>query len=433
MAEIKVHDPALDGKFLTEYLEVFAEEFREKRRHYALFKVLRLFVEFSGCESLDQAIMKYKENNSEDLHVAVQKTINYLKENGKDGEPLAPKTVRQYIGLLKNFLEYYDVDTLRAWKKIKQPPKAEIRGDRPLEVHEIQKLILATKSPRMRLLLQLLAQTGLRLREALSLGVADIDFERGWIRVRAETTKNKRAREVPLIPELKDAILNYLKNRRVESPFLFPSEGDPNKPMREKYVYDNLSSLLGRLGLDYRDPSGVGYQIHPHVFRKWFKTQLEAAGVNSLLVERWMGHKRGVEAVYFLPNGEMIREAVEKAAKALKIFGRPGSIEKEIEELRRKVEEFERQQIKDQLWKSLIHKYSLLTVLIAYEKKLIQLTPDKILEINDDLQKTDALIDELKNKVDPQTFNDLWTKITPDETILKHTFKIIKRKRKKGI
>jgi integrase len=431
-SKVRVHDPALQGRFLEDYLGVFGEEFRERRRHYALFKVLKLFVGFSGCESLDQAIVKYKQNNGEDLHVAVQKTINFLKERGKDGGPLAPKTVRYYVSLLKHFLDYHDVDTSRAWRKIKQPPKAEIRADRPIEVHEIQRLILATRSPRMRLLIQLLAQTGLRLKEALSLKVADIDFERGWIRVRAETTKNKRAREVPLIPELKDAILNYLKNRRVESPFLFPSETDPNKPMRQKYVYDNLFSLLGRLGLDARDPSGVGYQIHPHVFRKWFKTQLEAAGVNSLLVERWMGHKRGVEAVYFLPNGEMIREAVEEAAEALKIFGRPGSVEKEIEELRRKVEEFERQRIEDQLRQLLIHKRVLLTTLIAYEKKLLQLTPDKILEIDDDLRKTDALIDELKSKVGSQTFNDLWTKITPDETILKHVVKIIKRKRKEG-
>jgi len=196
----------------------------------------------------------------------------------------------------------------------------------------------------MRLLLQLLPQTGLRLNEALQLKVADIDFERGWIRVRAETTKNKKAREVPLIPELKDAIQSYLKNRKVNSPYLFPNEKDPSKPMREKYIYDNLHSLLKRLGLDHRDPSGVGYLIHPHAFRKWFKTQLEHAGVNPLLVERWMGHKRGIEAIYYLPNREMIQEAKQKAAEALKIFGRKdlmetiSSYDKAIEDLRRRVD-----------------------------------------------------------------------------------------------
>ena len=344
MVEVKAHDPVLDGRFLAEYLELFGDDLRKRRRHYALFKVLKLFVEFSGCENLDQAIRKFKQNNGEGLHVAVQKTINFLKEHGKQGKPLAPKSVRQYVGLLKKFLEYYDIDTSRAWKKVKQPPKAEIRSDRPLELHEIQKLILASKSPRIRLLIQFLPQTGLRLNEALQLKVADIDFERGWIRVRAETTKNKKAREVPLIPELKDTILNYLKNRKIDSPYLFPNEKDPSKPMREKYVYDNLYSLLKRLGLDRRDPSGVGYLIHPHAFRKFYKTQLEHAGINPLLIERWMGHKRGIEAVYYLPNKEMIQEAVEKAAEALKIFGRKdlmetiSSYDKAIEDLRRRVD-----------------------------------------------------------------------------------------------
>ena len=59
MAEVKVHDPVLDGRFLAEYLELFGDDLRKRRRHYVLFKVLRLFVEFSGCENLDQAIRKF--------------------------------------------------------------------------------------------------------------------------------------------------------------------------------------------------------------------------------------------------------------------------------------------------------------------------------------------------------------------------------------
>ena len=398
MAEVKAHDPVLDGRFLAEYLELFGEKLRKRRRHYALFKVLKLFVEFSGCESLDQAIMKFRENNGEGLHKPVQKTINFLKEHGKQGKPLAPKTIRQYIGLLKKFLEYYDIDTSRAWRKIDQPSKTELRRDRPLELHEIQKLILATKSPRMRLLLQLLPQTGLRLNEALQLKVADIDFERGWIRVRAETTKNKKAREVPLIPELKDAIQSYLKNRKVDSPYLFPNEKDPSKPMREKYVYDNLHSLLKRLGLDRRDPSGVGYLIHPHVFRKWFKTQLEGAGVNPLLVERWMGHKRGIEAIYYLPNKEMIQEAVEKAAEALKIFGKLGVSREELIE---RLERLERRYAEDEAFNLMLLENEILKIMIFHpEKKNDKYLNMKLKQISDELKR-------YKSMIDPDRWNEL--------------------------
>ena len=398
MAGVKAHDPVLDGRFLGEYLELFGEKLQKRRRHYVLFKVLRLFVEFSGCENLDQAIMKFKENDGEDLHKPVQKTINFLKKYGKKGKPLAPKTIRQYIGLLKKFLEYYDIDTSRAWRKIDQPSKTELRHDLPLELHEIQKLILATKSPRMRLLLQLLPQTGLRLNEALQLKVADIDFEKGWIRVRAETTKNKKAREVPLIPELKDAIQSYLKNRKVDSPYLFPNEKDPSKPMREKYVYDNLHSLLKRLGLDRRDPSGVGYLIHPHVFRKWFKTQLEGAGVNPLLVERWMGHKRGIEAIYYLPNREMIQEAVEKAAEALKIFGKLGVSREELIE---RLERLERRYAEDEAFNLMLLENEILKVMIFHpEKKNDKNLKTKLKQIRDELKR-------YKSMIDPDRWNEL--------------------------
>jgi len=250
----------------------------------------------------------------------------------------------------------------------------------------------------MRLLLQLLPQTGLRLNEALQLKVADIDFERGWIRVRAETTKNKKAREVPLIPELKDAIQSYLKNRKVDSPYLFPNEKDPNKPMREKYVYDNLHSLLKRLGLDRRDPSGVGYLIHPHVFRKWFKTQLEGAGVNPLLVERWMGHKRGIEAIYYLPNKEMIQEAVEKAAEALKIFGKLGVSRKELIE---RLERLERRYAEDEAFNLMLLENEILKVMIFHpEKKNDKNLKTKLKQIRDELKR-------YKSMIDPDRWNEL--------------------------
>jgi len=64
-------------------------------------------VEYSGCENLDQAIKKFKENNGDHLHVVIQKIINFLKERGKNGEPLAPKTVRQYVGFLKIYIELF--------------------------------------------------------------------------------------------------------------------------------------------------------------------------------------------------------------------------------------------------------------------------------------------------------------------------------------
>ena len=345
---VEVHCPVLDGRFLNKYLELFAEELRERRRHYALFKVLKLFVEFSGCENLDQAITKFRENNGENLHFVVQKVINYLKERGKDGKPLAPKTVRQYISLLKNFLEFYDIDTERAWKKIKLPRKVNQRVERIPKLYELQKLILAFRSPRMRLLVQLLAQTGLRINEALNLKVADIDLEEGWIRVRPKNDKMGRGRLVPIINELKNALKEYLEKRTVDSPYLFPNEKDPSKPAKREHVYEAWYNALEKLGLARRDPSGTGYELHFHSLRKWFKTRLEMGGINPRLIDKWMGHKNDVQDAYFLPTEEMMKKELEKAEGALTIFGKteyiPASIEEAIEEVKERIEALEKRE-----------------------------------------------------------------------------------------
>jgi hypothetical protein len=85
---------------------------------------------------------------------------------------------------------------------------------------------------------------------------------------------------------------------------------------------ESFFSLLQRYRLSPRDPLGRGYQIHFHVFRKWYKTMLERVGVNRLLIERWMGHTIGVQGVYFLPSPEDEERERQKAAEALRIFGK---------------------------------------------------------------------------------------------------------------
>jgi hypothetical protein len=49
---------------------------------------------------------------------------------------------------------------------------------------------------------------------------------------------------------------------------------------------------------------------------------LERAGVNRLLIERWMGHTIGVQGVYYLPTPEDEERERQKAAEALRIFGK---------------------------------------------------------------------------------------------------------------
>jgi integrase len=306
--EILEEEPA------RQYLEFAGPNFTKERRHYPLAFILRNALEVAECSSLAE-FLEFCRKNNDQLHIVFQRIINKLSENR------APKTVSFYMYLLFDFLKFHRIKLEDAKQQLKMP-KGTVRVDRLPTLAEVQRLILASKSPRMRLLIQLLLQTGMRVSEALSLRVADIDFDAKVIRIRGAATKTKAAREVPLIPELEAAIKDYLSRRKVVSIWLFPNLKDPSRPVSRGKVMRSFFNLLQRYRLAPRDPSGRGYQIHFHVFRKWYKTMLERAGVNRLLIEKWMGHTIGVQGVYFLPTPEDEERERQKAAEALRIFGK---------------------------------------------------------------------------------------------------------------
>lgn len=307
-----------DSIRLKQYIDFNRDFLAERGRLAALLRVVGLFYRFSRAYgSLDEVIEHFKSNGAEDLHLVLQRVVNELREEG-----LAPKTIRFYLWFLYSFLRFFDIDVERVKGKIRLPKKAKIRDDRGLRLSEIQRIILASKSPRMRTLLHLLAATGLRINEARLLKVDNIDFENRVLRVPGSITKSGRPREIPLTREVAEVLKNYLKRREVDSEWLFPSKEDPSKPVNRYKLYRGFYRILRSIGLNKRDSSGIGYQIHFHSFRKWFKTTLERAGVNRLLIEKWLGHDLGVQGDYFTPSPDYIEEEWEKAEKALTIFGR---------------------------------------------------------------------------------------------------------------
>src|SRR5262245_10166086 len=60
--------------------------------------------------------------------------------------------------------------------------------------------------------------TGMRRGEMLSLKFADIDLDRGLITLRAETTKSKRTRHVPIATKRLRRVLEWLRRDAVGEP-----------------------------------------------------------------------------------------------------------------------------------------------------------------------------------------------------------------------
>jgi hypothetical protein len=49
-----------------------------------------------------------------------------------------------------------------------------------------------------------------------------------------------------------------------------------------------------------------------HALRKFFKTNAKLAGLDSLYLERLMGHDTGLDESYFIPTDEQILEGNDK-------------------------------------------------------------------------------------------------------------------------
>jgi integrase len=285
----------------------------KRRWHYPLIKVLDFMRNELGLQSISDLL----KCDGKQLALALQAWV------AKRAGEASIKTIRFEVYLARSFFAFYDVEI--PLRKIKIPRKAgRTRIDRLPSIADLQRLVSGAKSPRMRLAIMMMALTGMRLNECLSVRREHIDLEQGFITIPPENTKTGRGREVPIPSELKEELKQHLeKHFPYERGFLFCVKGNPEKRIHVARFYDKYIKLLRRLGLDEKTPDGSAYRLHPHVYRKWYRTQLEAAGVNKLLIDLWLGHNSGIEKLYYLPPPEVIKQEFDKADRVLRIFGRP--------------------------------------------------------------------------------------------------------------
>jgi len=133
-----------------------------------------------------------------------------------------------------------------------------------------------------RLVCEVMACTGMRVGEAVSLRMEDLE-EGGWLRVRRNVTthgfkppKNGRERLVPLPDGLRERI-----TRHAEGGWLFPSP-------TSRYGVLTEGSITSALSLACRN-AGVR-QLTPHSLRHFFNSQISVASVNPSAARSILGH-----------------------------------------------------------------------------------------------------------------------------------------------
>lgn len=166
-----------------------------------------------------------------------------------------------------------------------------------------------------------LAETGARVGELLKLEWSSIDLAGETLVVRAETSKTRRERVVPLSPVLKGELellrslhghLRAAGMELAERVFLSPT-GRVHGPGSVRAYFD---VVLGRAGVPKRDDRGR--RVSPHCLRHTLASRLAVAGVSPELTAQMLGHltPRITEEVYIHRRVEDLRGVLLELAWA---------------------------------------------------------------------------------------------------------------------
>ncbi len=184
------------------------------------------------------------------------------------------------------------------------------------------KLLFARLRGKSLLVCQLMYGSGLRLSEAVSLRVKDVDFEQRHIIVRNGKGQKDRVTPLPayVVPNLQKQIaitrqLHYvdLQNGHGRAPlphalvrkypnaetewawqFVFPSSKLSRNPQNEQsslYRFHMHTSTVQRALKKTAQELDLSKRAHPHMFRHSFATHLLEDGENIRTIQELLGHK----------------------------------------------------------------------------------------------------------------------------------------------
>jgi site-specific recombinase XerD len=190
---------------------------------------------------------------------------------------LSAMTRNQYAAALR----FLFVATLgKQWARDSIPNAREPKKlPEVLSGSEVMRLLRGFDSPTQKTVALLGYGAGLRVSEAVSLQVGDIDSERRVIHVRYG--KGGKAREVALGESLLGGLRKYWVSCRPRGEYLFPGR-KPGAHMTRMAFNKALRKAVGKAGIDKR--------VSPHTLRHSYATHMIESGVDLRSVQLLLGH-----------------------------------------------------------------------------------------------------------------------------------------------
>lgn len=160
------------------------------------------------------------------------------------------------------------------------------------------------KCLRDKAILELFFSTGLRLSELCSLN-RDLDLSKDEFSIRG---KGEKVRVVFLSDSAKDAIRNYLKNRRDMDEPMFIQQSN-NKKGTGRLTPRSIERIVAH----YAIVAGISKKVTPHVIRHSFATDLLENGADIRSVQMMLGHANiATTQIYTHVTDKQLREIHKK-------------------------------------------------------------------------------------------------------------------------
>jgi integrase len=287
-----------------------------------------------SIESLNTALDRYFESKRDHL-ADIQAFQSAIGER-------PPKTVRLYIACIRSLLIENDIElSQRFWRRV----NGRIKGTRA-QTHdhvpshtEFRKILLHLPVHGKALAL-MLASSGMRIGEATQLELGDINLDATPLKInlRGSYTKTGNPRITFASDETKEAIREwlkvrgaYLKGKRLKIKNLDDSRLFP-------FTVNNAGKMwryaIKKSRNGDRDKDTNRYRVHPHVLRKFFRTNLSQV-IPVDIVEALMGHEGYLTQVYRKYPEKQLAEFYQQGVHVLNVFG----IREDINKLKSELEQ----------------------------------------------------------------------------------------------
>lgn len=232
-------------------------------------------------------LARYPMPTSQDLR-------NYCVERLQQVSPSKVRTDQKSLRSFFNFLEVEGLWLNNPAKSLKLIKVKKVIRQAPDEA-SVQKLLGAWTGLKQRikdrLLVALLVDTGLRISEALTLELRNIDLKNLQVKVLG---KGSKERLVPISPVIADRLREYISVESLKGPYLFPAGISPQH-IREKYGREPQSLHWGRRSVErtFRRLCrrlSIQPAVTPHGLRHYFATYALQNGAKLEIISRILGH-----------------------------------------------------------------------------------------------------------------------------------------------